>query len=909
MAREILKGIWPEWELGKRIGGGSYGVVYEAVRKVRGVESHAAIKIISIPANESELDSLLAEGMDLEGSRRYLQGLVDDFVGEIQMMETLQGSSNIVNVTDYQVVEKTGEMGWYIFIRMELLTPLSVYLCDKKLSEEEVIKLGCDICTALDICHRQNILHRDIKPGNIMVHKTGDFKLGDFGIARSLENATIGMSRKYSPNYVAPEVLSSTRYDGRVDIYSLGLVLYRMMNGDRLPFLEAKQLRGPGELNRALERRIRGEALPAPCEASPELAAVILRACAFDPGDRYATAGEMKAALLGIGRAEPAAENGQEPAELVSELTAIELEGTFAVRRPDEEEAPAAQVVEDFDEFPAEYTEKTEDDEPIPADDIDEMEKTVPASSAAANDRTMAVRRAAAASKPVPEPVMEPDEILFTEEQETPRRNRTGLSILAILIVAAAALFAVTIIRHGLWSERISLTKIEVNTEQTKTTYVLGETLDKESIELIATYSDGSTKSINREFTCTPMTLSETGTQIVTVSYGGEETSFHVLVQNKAVTEIAIQNEPAKMTYYVDETLDTAGLTLKLIYNDGSTEIISSGFTCSPTTLRNAGTQTVTVRYGTVTTSYKVTVQEKTVAGISIRTMPKKTTYFVGETLNTSGLTLTATYNDGSTETISSGFTCDPSVLNTVGTQTVTVSYGGKSAHFSVTIEEVFVTGITLSRRVYSVGEALDTSGTLLRVTYNNGETKTITSGFTCVPAVLNKTGTQTVKVNYGGFVENVNIEVLDFSGFDAEIYNVYSESFNKNARVYWVMCIRVSYNGNYFDPIFVRNMNFDERYRDESGWKDEWDWAKSGKSTSWSFVVAEHGFGEYYGGGYIILPDDPDFAGDYSASVIFGDLAQNVTFTLVYNGDYKTGTGWSITNIHWSQGVSRDEH
>lgn len=302
MAVDVLKEIWPEWQIeGKPLGKGSFGVVYKAVRRDHNVESYAAIKVISIPSDPSEVDSLRSEGLDMNATRTYLQGIVNDFVSEIQLMESLKGVQNIVSVEDYKVVEKVGEIGWDIYIRMELLTSFNAYICDKKLTEEEIIKLGCDICTALEICAKRNIIHRDIKPENIFINDFGYFKLGDFGIARKMENMTGGLSQKGTFNYMAPEVANSSEYDARVDTYSLGIVLYRLLNGNRLPFLDTeKQLLNPNERRNAVDRRLRGEELPAPCDASPAMADLILRACAYDPNMRFASATEMKQALMSV---------------------------------------------------------------------------------------------------------------------------------------------------------------------------------------------------------------------------------------------------------------------------------------------------------------------------------------------------------------------------------------------------------------------------------------------------------------------------------------------------------------------------------------------------------------------------------------------------------------------------------
>ena len=298
-----LHEIWPEWSVEELIGEGSFGKVYRAVHVEQGVSVYSAIKIISIPQTKSELDSIRSEGFDENGTRRYFERVVNDFTNEIRLMHSLKGVQNIVGVEDFRVIEKKGEIGWDIFIRMELLTPFNAFLGSRTLSEAEVIRLGTDICTALEICGKRNIIHRDIKPENIFVNDLGFYKLGDFGIARKMENMTGDLSQKGSPNYMAPEVANSTSYDARVDIYSLGIVLYRLLNRNRLPFLDSDgQNMSPNARKLAVERRLRGEPLPPPSDASAEMSRLILRACAYDPAQRFSSASEMKRALENVGR-------------------------------------------------------------------------------------------------------------------------------------------------------------------------------------------------------------------------------------------------------------------------------------------------------------------------------------------------------------------------------------------------------------------------------------------------------------------------------------------------------------------------------------------------------------------------------------------------------------------------------
>ena len=353
MSKEIVKKIWPEWELDdKPLGSGSYGTVYRAVRRDNGVESTAAIKVISVPLNTSEIDSLRSEGLDENATRTHLKNVVDDYVREIKLMESMKGMQNIVSIEDYKVIEKEDEIGWYILIRMELLTPLNTYLCDKTFSETEAIKLGIDICSALEICAKSNIIHRDIKPENIFVNAYGYFKLGDFGIAKQFESMTGSLSQNRGTYYyMAPEVAKGTDYDVRADIYSLGIVLYRLLNKNHLPFLETeKQLTNPLEREKAVNRRISGEPLPPPSEASPATADLILWACEPDPANRISSAAEFKKLLINAGNGNYVPRTKDFNATVSVRRAPDALNGTVAVRRA--EAAPKTDEVGTFGQKP-----------------------------------------------------------------------------------------------------------------------------------------------------------------------------------------------------------------------------------------------------------------------------------------------------------------------------------------------------------------------------------------------------------------------------------------------------------------------------------------------------------------------------------------------------------------------------
>ena len=241
------------------------------------------------------------------------------------------------------------------------------------------------------------------------------------------------------------------------------------------------------------------------------------------------------------------------------------------------------------------------------------------------------------------------------------------------------------------------VTSLTIATKPTKTNYYVGDTLNTAGLTLKATYNNGTTQTITSGFTCTPTALSTAGAQTVTVNYGGKTATFTVNVQDVTLSGIAVASKPSKINYFVGDTLDTTGLKLTATYNNGITQTITSGFTCTPTALSTAGAQTVTVNYGGKTATFTVNVQDVTLSGIAIASNPTKTSYYVGDTLDTTGLKLTATYSNGTTQTITGGFTCTPTALSTAGVQTVTVNYGGKTATFTVSVELPVLPFVTLT--------------------------------------------------------------------------------------------------------------------------------------------------------------------------------------------------------------------
>lgn len=287
---------WNNWKIVGYLGGGAYGKVYKIERNISGIKEEAAVKIVSRPKDENEIEAFYDNGYDRESIIASYEGEIRNYVQEYKLLKDLQGQSNIVSCDDFTVMPHANGIGADIFIRMELLTPLQQILRDRLLSEKEIIKLGKDIAHALSLCEKKHIVHRDIKPMNVMVSKFGDYKLGDFGVSKIMDHATLATAMG-TPEYQAPEVVHMERYGHAADIYSLGIMLYWLLNNRRMPFIGADEKITIAVKDQAMERRYRGEKLPLPQNGSSQLKQIVIKACEYKPGDRYASAQDLYDAL------------------------------------------------------------------------------------------------------------------------------------------------------------------------------------------------------------------------------------------------------------------------------------------------------------------------------------------------------------------------------------------------------------------------------------------------------------------------------------------------------------------------------------------------------------------------------------------------------------------------------------
>jgi serine/threonine-protein kinase len=166
----------------------------------------------------------------------------------------------------------------------------------RPMPEKDALQIAGRLCDALDYMHRHGVIHRDLKPQNVMLCNDGSLRIMDFGIAKAASSKRItfgGFSPTLgTPDYMAPEQVKGQRGDERTDIYSLGAILYEMLTG-RLPF------EGPNAYAVMNSRLVGDPAAPRAHNPSirPEVEEIVLHAMERNPDDRYASAAAFKAEL------------------------------------------------------------------------------------------------------------------------------------------------------------------------------------------------------------------------------------------------------------------------------------------------------------------------------------------------------------------------------------------------------------------------------------------------------------------------------------------------------------------------------------------------------------------------------------------------------------------------------------
>ena len=298
--------------------------------------------------------------------------------------------------------------------------------------------------------------------------------------------------------------------------------------------------------------------------------------------------------------------------------------------------------------------------------------------------------------------------------------------------------------------------KLEMTTKPNKLNYIEGETFNPDGLTLIATYKDGSTKKItDYTYNKNKLTLSD---ETIEIEYLGFSESVSITVNESPIKEITIKTKPTKLTYVEGEVFDPSGMKVVAVKVNGMEKEITD-YTYNKDKLTMDDTK-ITISYQNFTSDITITVEENIVVKLEMTTKPNKLNYIEGETFNPDGLTLIATYKDGSTKKITD-YTYNKNKL-TLSDETIEIEYLGFSESVSITVNESPIKEITIKTKptklTYVEGEVFDPSGMKVVAVKVNGMEKEITD-YTYNKNKLTTSDTE-IEITYAEYKVSLSITV-----------------------------------------------------------------------------------------------------------------------------------------------------
>ena len=319
-----------------------------------------------------------------------------------------------------------------------------------------------------------------------------------------------------------------------------------------------------------------------------------------------------------------------------------------------------------------------------------------------------------------------------------------GIKTITVTYDGKSATFEVTV-------KAKSLTEIKVTKEPTKLGYLEGNEFDPTGMEVTAYYDNGASEVIAgyaiSGYDSTP------GVKRLTVTYGGKTAALEVTVRGKALVSIAVTKNPDQMTYVEGTALDTTGMELTLVFDNGTKEVLATGWT-ETYDFSQPGRQEVRIDCRGKTTTLTVMVLSKTLTGIAVSRLPNKLTYIEGNAFSAAGMEVTAYYDNNTSEIVTDRVTIQ-GYDSAPGVKTMAISYQGKEASFTVTVEAKKPVSIAWkakpNKTVYFVGEELSLSGAVILIRYNNGTTaeQKLEGSWGADQYNPNQIGTQTISIRY----------------------------------------------------------------------------------------------------------------------------------------------------------------
>lgn len=260
-------------------------------------EKNYIFKCISIPESQTQVEGLRYSGaIQTAGeAQAYYERVVADYKAEIETLKRLSDCGSIDCYKVHHIQPKDEAVGFDLHLLAPYRKTLAEYIQQTPMTHLKTVNLALDLCTALKDLRHAGYIHCNIKPENIYLNNQGHFMLGDLGLYRADQLKYAAVPERMLSKFSAPELFDIMQTPNTTaDIYTVALILYSIYNGGHRPYEDERT-----STKGASQQRLSGTPLPAPLYADYEMTEILLKACAFDPADRYQTPDDLFEALTG----------------------------------------------------------------------------------------------------------------------------------------------------------------------------------------------------------------------------------------------------------------------------------------------------------------------------------------------------------------------------------------------------------------------------------------------------------------------------------------------------------------------------------------------------------------------------------------------------------------------------------
>ncbi|MCH5156513.1 MAG: bacterial Ig-like domain-containing protein [Clostridiales bacterium] len=351
----------------------------------------------------------------------------------------------------------------------------------------------------------------------------------------------------------------------------------------------------------------------------------------------------------------------------------------------------------------------------------------------------------------------------------TPNMEVAKTHTVTVTYMGKTAQYQITVNEASIVEPERELQSISLNTDNVQKVFYVGETFSYEGLVVTANYNVAPLTEIVTEYTvnATEIDMSVAEQKTVVVTYMGKTAQYEITVKHPALTGITVDVSGATTVFTMGSEFSYAGIVVTAHYENDTTQVITSGYDVSTGELdmNEPGTYTITVTYETKEATYQVTVKAATLERIEVNADGATTLFYVDDEFTYEGIIVTAYYSDESSNPVTGYQVSTPDMSMAAEEVTITVTYQGKTATYSITVKEPALTGITVdesgAKLVFFVGDEFTYDGIVVTAHYENNTSEILdASAYQVSTPNMNEAATVTVTVSYQGMDATYEIEV-----------------------------------------------------------------------------------------------------------------------------------------------------